>query len=58
MPDSSEFEFNKKTEPISAGMITVSSKQGAAVSPVSDNNIPKTDKNDKRFSLKDSEGLI
>lgn len=52
MPDGSEFEFNKKTEPIGAGMITVSSKQGSAISPVSDNSINQGGKNDnKKFSL-------
>lgn len=57
MPDGSEFEFNKKTEPIGAGMITVSSKQGSAISSVSDNSINQSSKNDnKKFSLNDSDG--
>ena len=42
--DSSEFEFNKKTEPISAGMFTQKSTQGSAISPVSINSISQTSK--------------
>lgn len=54
MPDGSEFEFNKKTEPIGAGMSTQKSKQGSAISSVSINSISQTSKKDnEKFSLKE-----
>ena len=57
MPDGSEFEFNKKTEPIGAGMSAQKSIQGSAISPVSTNSIPQTSQKDnEKFSLKDSDG--
>ena len=42
--DSSEFEFNKKTEPIGAGVPTENGSKGSAVSSVSINSISQTSK--------------
>ena len=44
MLDSSEFEFNKKTEPIGAGVPTENGSKGSAVSSVSINSISQTSK--------------
>ena len=44
MLDSSEFEFNKKTEPIGAGVHTENGSKGSAVSSVSINSISQTSK--------------
>lgn len=54
MPDGSEFEFNKKTEPIGAGMTTSKGRQGSAVSSASNNRISETDKkSNEKFSMKE-----
>lgn len=44
MLESSEFEFNKKTEPIGAGVPTENGSKGSAVSSVSINSISQTSK--------------
>ncbi len=47
----SEFEFNKKTEPIGAGMSAQKSVQGSAIGPVSGNSITSADrKNNNLFN--------
>ena len=58
MPDGSEFEFNKKTEPIGAGVPTANDSKRSAVSPVSNNRISEADKkSNEKFSMKeDSQG--
>ncbi len=54
MPDGSEFEFNKKTEPIGAGMSAQKSVQGSAISSVSENSVTPADgkSNGKSYSFK------
>lgn len=58
MPDGSEFEFNKKTEPIGAGMSAQKSVQGSAISPVSTNSISQNNQkdNEKSHSFKGIDG--
>ena len=46
MPDGSEFEFDKKTEPIGAGMIAQNGKQRSAISSVSNRRISNIKKKD------------
>ncbi len=63
MPDGSEFEFNKKTEPTGAGMTASKGGQGSAISPVSNNRVSETGKkSNEKFSMKEpveeSENLI
>nr|DAK55369.1 MAG TPA: PolyVal ADP-Ribosyltransferase [Caudoviricetes sp.] len=54
MPDGSEFEFNKKTEPTGAGMTTSKGRQGSAISPVSNKSISETDKkSNEKYSIKE-----
>ena len=57
MPDGSEFEFNKKTEPIGAGVPIKNDSKGSAVSSVSENSLTSADgKRNKKLSLTDSDG--
>lgn len=52
MPDGSEFEFNKKTEPTGAGVPIENDSKGSAISSVSENSVTPTGrKSNKRFSL-------
>lgn len=54
MPDGSEFEFNKKTEPTGAGMTTSKGRQGSAISPVSNKSISEIDKkSNEKYSIKE-----
>jgi len=54
MPDGSEFEFNKKTEPIGAGVPTANGSKGSAVSPASNNRVSETGKkSNEKFSMKE-----
>ena len=54
MPDGSEFEFNKKTEPTGAGVPIENDSKGSAISSVSENSVTPTGrKSNKRFSLKE-----
>lgn len=58
MPNGSEFEFNKKTEPTGAGMTTSKGRQGSAISSASNNRISEADKksNEKKSIKEDSNG--
>lgn len=58
MPNGSEFEFNKKTEPTGAGMTTSKGRQGSAISSAYNNRISEADKkSNEKYSIKeDSNG--
>ena len=52
MPDGSEFEFNKKTEPTGAGVPIENDSKGSAISSVSENSVTPADgKSNGKFSL-------